>query len=117
MCLTVASLSVLFSPLKANAGILVQTSSGVWVDVNGFQFSAGTQSMPTIIVNPEIRNSGFMMQRAMAWSTYRRPHSATGFLLVDPMGNGALAASTPRQAAVRSHVARANAYRLEYLGK
>lgn len=115
--LTLIAAAVVYSPVESKAGILVQTPSGVWVDVNGFQLSSGQQTMPSIVVAPEARSSGFMMQRAMAWGNYRRANSATGFLLVDPAGSGALTATTPRQAAVRSHVARANAYRLEYFGK
>jgi hypothetical protein len=104
------------APIQANAGILLQTNSGVWV--NGTQFSYSAPTMPGIVLAPEVRgNSGFMSQRALAWSSYRRADSSTGFLLVDPTGNGPLSASSPRQASVRSHVARATAYRLEYFKK
>jgi len=104
------------APIQANASILLQTNSGVWV--NGAQFAYGFQTMPGIVLAPEVRgNSGFMSQRAQAWSSYRRADSSTGLLLVDPAGNGTLSATSPRQATVRSHVARATAYRLEYFKK
>jgi hypothetical protein len=102
---------------EAWAEILVQTNSGVWV--NGTQFASGfNTTMPGVVLVPEIRgNSGFQAQRAMAWSSYRRSDSSTGFMLVDPAANGTLSATSPRQATVRSNVARANAYRLEYFKK
>jgi hypothetical protein len=113
VALTLASA---IAPTQANAGVLLQTNSGVWV--NGTQFAYGAPTMPGIVLAPEVRgNSGFMSQRALAWSSYRRADSSTGFLLVDPAGNGPLSASSPRQANVRSHVARATAYRLEYFKK
>lgn len=103
-------------PVQARAGILLETSSGMWV--NGTQFANGFQTMPGIVLAPEVRgNSGFMSQRALAWSSYRRADRSTGVLLVDPAGNGTWSATSPRQANVRSHVARANAYRLEYFKK
>lgn len=109
-------LSLAAAPLQAKAEILLQSSSGFWV--NGTQFAYGAQTMPGIVLVPNVRgNSGFLAQRALAWSSYRRADSATGLLLVDPAGNGALSAATPRQANVRSHVARATAYRLEYFKK
>jgi hypothetical protein len=112
----VTGLMLAVLPVQANAEILLQSSSGVWV--NGTQFAYGTQTMPGIVLVPNIRgNSGFLAQRALAWSSYRRADSTTGLLLVDPAGNGSLAAATPRQANVRSHVARAAAYRLEYFKK
>ncbi len=113
-----ATLAVMLAvaPIQAQASILLQTSSGVWV--NGTQFANGFQTMPGIVLAPEVRgNSGFMSQRALAWSSYRRADSSTGLLLVDPTGNGTWSATSPRQANVRSHVARATAYRLEYFKK
>lgn len=110
------ALILVLAPVQANAGILLQTNTGVWV--NGNQFANSTQAMPGIVWAPDIRgNSGFMSQRALAWSSYRRADSSTGLLLVDPAGSGALSAAAPRQATVRSHVARATAYRLEYFKK
>lgn len=107
---------LVLAPIQASAGILLQTNTGVWV--NGNQFANSTQVMPGIVWAPDIRgNSGFMSQRALAWSSYRRADSSTGLLLVDPAGSGALSATSPRQAIVRSHVARASAYRLEYFKK
>lgn len=116
--LAVATLAsfIALAPVQASAAILLQTNSGVWV--NGNQFGFGAPAMPGILLAPDVRgNSGFMSQRAQAWGTYRRADSSTGFLLVDPTGNGSLSASSPRQATVRSHVARATAYRLEYFKK
>lgn len=111
-----AALFLAIAPVQARAGILLQTSSGVWV--NGTQYAYGANTLPGIVLVPEVRgNSGFMAQRALAWNQYRRADSATGFVLVDPAGNGQLAAASPRQANVRSHVARATAYRLEYFKK
>ena len=113
-----ATLAVMLAvaPVQARASILLQTSSGVWV--NGTQFANGFQTMPGIVLAPEVRgNSGFMSQRALAWSSYRRDDRSTGVLLVDPAGNGTWSATSPRQANVRSHVARASAYRLEYFRK
>lgn len=103
------------APVQANASILLQTSSGIWVTGTQFTYSV---PMPSIVWAPDVRgNSGFMSQRALAWSSYRRADSSTGLLLVDPAGNGILSATSPRQANVRSHVARATAYRLEYFKK
>lgn len=103
-------------PVQAEASIVQQTSPGIWV--NGTQFAYGAATMPGIVLVPDVRgNSGFMSQRALAWSSYRRAHNPTGSLLVDPAGSGLLSATSPRQANVRSHVARANAYRLEYFKK
>lgn len=107
-------MALVAAPVEAE--ILLQTNAGVWV--NGTQFASGFKTMPGIVVAPDARgNSGFAAQRALAWSSYRRADSSTGLLLVDPAASGALSASTPRQAVVRSHVARANAYRLEYFKK
>ena len=112
----ILALALAVAPLSAGAEIILQTSPGVWV--NGTQFAYGFKSMPGIVLAPDVRgNSGFMSQRAQAWASYRRADSATGVLLVDPAGSGTLSATTPRQASVRSHVARANAYRLEYFKK
>lgn len=109
-------LALVLASAPASASILLQTSTGVWV--NGAQFAYGAQIMPGIVLAPEVRsNSGFMSQRALAWSSYRRADSSTGLLLVDPAGSGTLSATSPRQANVRSHVARATAYRLEYFKK
>lgn len=107
---------VALAPGYAGAEILLQTSSGVWV--GGSQFAYNARTMPGIVFAPEVRgNSGFLSERALAWSSYRRNDSASGVLLVDPAGNGALAATSPRQANVRAHLARANAYRLDYFKK
>lgn len=104
------------APTPVQAEILLQTNSGVWV--NGTQFASGFKTMPGIVVAPDARGtSGFLAQRALAWSSYRRADSSTGLLLVDPAASGTLSATTPRQAVVRSHVSRANAYRLEYFKK
>ena len=102
---------------EAQAEILVQTNSGVWV--NGAQFASGFKTtMPGVVLVPDVGgNSGFMAQRARAWASYRRGDRSTGLLLVDPAANGTLSATSPRQASVRSNVARANAYRLEYFKK
>ena len=104
------------APLQASAEIILQPGSGFWV--NGSQFVYSPRTMPGIVMTPDVRgNSGFMAQRALAWSSYHRGDSSTGFLLVDPAGNGTLSATSPRQANVRSNVARAAAYRLEYFKK
>lgn len=108
-------------PGQAEADILLQTNSGVWV--SGNQFAAGFQgapgAMPGIVLVPDVRgNAGFMSQRAQGWYSYnRRGDSSTGFMLVDPAGSGTLSATSPRQATARAHSARANAYRLEYFKK
>lgn len=105
-------------PVAVKAGILLQTNTGVWVNGTQFAYGAQTQTMPSIVLVPDVRgNSGYVAQRALAWGTYRRADSATGLLLVDPAGNGTLSATNPRQANVRSHVGRATAYRLEYFKK
>ncbi len=110
------ALILAIAPVQARAGIVLQTGPGIWV--NGTQFANGFQTMPGIVLAPDVRgNSGFMSQRALAWSSYRRADSSTGLLLVDPAGNGTWSATSPRQASVRSHVARATAYRLEYFKK
>lgn len=112
----VLALTLAMAAAQAHASILLQTSSGVWV--NGTQFATGSQTMPGIVLLPDVRgNSSFMSQRALAWASHRRTDNTTGLLLVDPAGSGMLSAATPRQANVRSHVARANAYRLEYFKK
>lgn len=114
---TSLALGLVVAPVQVQAEILLQTNSGVWV--NGSQFASGFKTaMPGIVMVPDVRgNAGFMSQRAMAWRSYRRDDSSSGFLLVDPAGSGSLSATTPRQANVRSNMARANAYRLEYFKK
>ena len=110
------ALSLAFASMEANAEILLQSNTGFWV--KGSQSAFGTQAMPGIVLMPSVRgNSGYMSQRALAWSSYRRTDPATGLLLVDPAGNGVFSAATPGQANVRTHVARASAYRLEYFKK
>jgi len=110
------ALGLAVAPMVARASILLQTSSGIWV--NGTEFAAGFQTMPGIVFVPEVRgNSGFMRQRALAWSSYHRADRSTGLLLADPAGNGAYSATSSRQANVRSNMARATAYRLEYFKK
>jgi hypothetical protein len=103
-------------PIQAEASILLRTNSGVWV--SGGKIVYGAEDMPGIVLVPEVRgNAGYLTQRAQAWSSYRRGDSSTGFMLVDPAASGAITARSDRQANARSHVERANAYRLEYFRK
>lgn len=84
-------------------------------------FVLGRQGMSSIVMVPPTErgtDSAYLMQRSLAWSTYRRGDKNTGFPLVYvPSGVGMMSATSPRQANVRDHLARANAYRLGYFGK
>jgi hypothetical protein len=103
-------------PVQAEASILLRSNSGVWV--SGGKIIYGAEDMPGIVFVPEVRgNAGYLTQRAQAWASYRRGDSSTGFMLVDPAASGELTARSDRQANARSHVERANAYRLEYFRK
>lgn len=84
-------------------------------------YVVGSQRMPSIVMMPPVgrgTESSYLMQRSLGWSAYRRGDNATGLPLVYvPSVAGAVGASSPRQVNVRDHMARANAYRLGYLGK
>jgi len=102
---------------SAQAGIVLQYGS------LGYPSSYVTsgQGMSSIVMPPPpayISGSSYILQRSLAWQTYRREHSDTGFPLVYvPSVTGSESANSPRQANVRAHVARASAYRLKYFNK
>lgn len=86
-------------------------------------YSFGGTTMPTLVMVPGDTISpqvAYQMQRARAWSNYRRgDHATHGALVLAPSvvsygvyaGNGA---SSYGQAVARTHLSRATAYRLGY---
>jgi hypothetical protein len=102
--------------LPGNAGIVLQ-SGAVVGQVGSVPFSQG---MPTIIMAPNglaTSQASYPLQRSLDWSVYRRQDSASGSPLVYSSAMGASGAMSARQANVRAHLAKANAYRLGYMGK
>lgn len=62
--------------------------------------------------------TSYLLQRSLAWQTYRRSDSNTGAMLVYPPALGGTGApASIRQLEVRNHLSRANAYRLNYFRK
>lgn len=84
-------------------------------------YVANRHGMPSIVMVPTMERateSSYLMQRSLAWATYRRGDKSTGLPLVYvPSVSGAVSATSPRQANVREHLSRANAYRLGNFGK
>ena len=62
--------------------------------------------------------TSYLIQRSMAWQTYRRGDRNTGAMLVYPPALGGAGSPTSiRQLEVRNHLSRANAYRMNYFRK
>lgn len=75
--------------------------------------------MPTLLIaQTPTSQAAYLMQRSRSWSGYRRSEARTGLPLVAvPAVGGQVTASSARQASVREHLARAQAYRLGDFGK
>lgn len=101
------------TPLSASAEIVFQHGAADSMA----RYSFGGTTMPTLIMVPGATiapQASYQMQRARAWSNYRRgDHAGGGALVLAPLfaGNGA---SSYGQAVARTHLSRASAYRLGY---
>lgn len=85
-------------------------------------YVASRQVMSSIVMIPSSAQRGtessYLMQRSLSWAAYQRADRNTGLPLVYvPSVSGAMSATSPRQANVRDHLSRANAYRLRYFDK
>ena len=81
--------------------------------------TSGNANMTTLVIAPVPgTQAAYLMQRSLAWSTYQRGNSATGLPLVAvPAIGGQATATSQRQANLRAHLARAQAYRLGFFNK
>ena len=74
--------------------------------------------MSTIILAPDLgpqREGAYALQRGLAWRMYRQGNDSSGAMLVVPPALGGVGdPSSIRQMSLRSNMARANAYRLNY---
>jgi len=106
----------LAAPLaQAEIVIIANAAPGV-----GATFVApGNPGMTTLVIAPiPGTQAAYQMQRSLAWSTYQRGNAATGLPLVAvPAVGGQATATSQRQASLRAHLARAQAYRLGYFNK
>lgn len=119
MHLRPALLALLLGSIAApvTAGIVLESGAGRPVAVANFN-----TDMPTIVVVAPIglatSQASYPLQRSIAWSIYQRRDARTGFPLVYSGAVGAsMGAVSPRQTNLRAHLAKANAYRLGYMGK
>lgn len=113
---------------KPVAGLLAglaasAAQAGIILD-NGVVLHGGaipSRTMGSILVLPGAGTqpeTSYLIQRSLAWQTYRRADPKTGALLVYPPALGGVGAPTSiRQLEVRNHLSRANAYRLNYFRK
>jgi len=111
-----ALLALAAAPLaQAEIVIVANATSGV-----GASFVApGSTGMNTLVIAPVPgTQAAYLMQRSLAWSSYQRGNAATGLPLVAvPAIGGQATATSQRQATLRAHLARAQAYRLGYFNK
>lgn len=79
------------------------------------------RGMRTIVIAPfglTTSEASYPLQRALAWSVYRRGDPRSGLPLVVSSSVGAsMGAVSARQANLRAHLAKANAYRLGFVHK
>ena len=77
--------------------------------------------MPTIVSVPfglATSEASYPLQRALAWSVYRRGNPRSGFPLVfSGVAGASMGAVSARQANLRAHLAKATAYRLGFVRK
>jgi len=110
-----AGLVIGLAASAAQAGIILDNG----VVVHGAVGS--NRAMSSIILAPGVgaqTETSYLLQRSLAWQTYRRSEPNTGALLVFPPALGGVGAPTSiRQLEVRNHLSRANAYRLNYFRK
>lgn len=101
----------------AQAGIILDNG----VVVQGAVVPLPNRTMSSILLVPGAGvqpETSYLIQRSMAWQTYRRRDANTGAMLVYPPALGGIGAPTSiRQLEVRNHLSRANAYRLNYFRK
>ncbi|MBS1190015.1 MAG: hypothetical protein H6R10_1807 [Rhodocyclaceae bacterium] len=113
----VAGLVLGLASVAAQAGIILD--NGVVVPSGAVALPSRT--MGSIILVPGVgpqSESSYLIQRSLAWQTYRRSDSNTGAMLVFPPALGGTGApASIRQLEVRNHLSRANAYRLNYFRK
>lgn len=99
--------------LPASAGIVFSYGAADSVA----RYYAGGAVMPTLVMVPGAAISpqiSYQMQRARAWSNYRRGDNASGGALVFAPAFGGNGVSSYGQSVVSAHLSRANAYRLGY---
>lgn len=94
--------SLLFLALPASAIIVIETE--------------GLRLASDAVVNHGVSNAGgnasYLAMRSRAWTAYRYGRPGSGERLVVAPYAGSLNATSGRQVLVRSHIARAQAYRL-----
>jgi len=92
--------------------------AGIVLDNNA---PGANRVMNSIILVPAAGSqpeTSYLIQRSMAWQTYRRADRNTGAMLVYPPALGGAGTPTSiRQLEVRNHLSRANAYRMNYFRK
>lgn len=112
-----AGLIIGLAASAAQAGIILD--NGVVVQ-NG-AVPLNNRAMSSILLAPGVGTqpeTSYLIQRSLAWQTYRRRNSDTGAMLVFPPAVGGVGApASIRQLEVRNHLSRANAYRLNYFRK
>jgi hypothetical protein len=115
--IAVLALVALAAPAAAEIvfeyGVTATPQWGQYYAPNGVVAMPGIVMVPGASLSPQVANQ---MQRARAWSAYRRDHRASGAGLVfspgpSYMGYGVY---SDRQAVVRGNLSRAHAYRLDY---
>ncbi|HZX29779.1 MAG TPA: hypothetical protein VFF03_00370 [Rhodocyclaceae bacterium] len=112
----IAGLLLGLAASAVQAGIILDNG----VVVQGSPMPPDRRVMNSIILAPggAQPETSYLLQRSMAWQTYRRRDANTGALLVYPPALGGVGAPTSiRQLEVRNHLSRANAYRLNYFRK
>jgi hypothetical protein len=106
----IAGLAVGLAASAAQAGIVLDNGATV-----------PNRAMNSIILVPGVgtqSETSYLIQRSLAWQTYRRSDPKTGALLVYPPALGGAGTPTSiRQLEVRNHLSRANAYRMNYFRK
>lgn len=109
----------LWPVLLALAAVPLPASAEIIIVAKGDGASGNRSRMATLIVAPVPgTQASYMMQRSLAWSAYRRGDAATGLpLAATPALSGQATATSPRQASLRAHLARSQAYRLGYFNK
>lgn len=112
-----AGLIIGLAASAAQAGIILD--NGVVVQ-NG-AVPLNNRAMSSILLAPGVGaqpETSYLIQRSLAWQTYRRSKSDTGAMLVYPPAVGGVGSpASIRQLEVRNHLSRANAYRLNYFRK
>lgn len=111
-----SGLAIGCAAVSAQAGIILNDGTAP-----GSAVPWTNRSMTSIILVPGAGvqpETSYLIQRSLAWQTYRRSDPNTGAMLVYPPAFGGVGAPTSiRQLNVRNNLSRANAYRLNYFRK